>query len=188
MVNATLDAWWRPKTTNLLAVLYAATLAAQVPFSAAAPLLLPSLVTILGIGTFGHLLNDWFDRDADRAVGKPNRLEGLSVSRRWLLVAMSLVIALLPWAVLPWNALSVGLLLLELALLVAYAVPPLRLKVRGGWAVATDGAYAYAVPALLAAHTFSLRGERPVGWAFLVSLFCWQACLGARHFLNHIAL
>ena len=188
MDKASFDAWWKPKTTNLLAVLYAVVLAARVPFADAAALLLPSLVTILGIGIFGHLLNDWFDLDADRAVGKPNRLEGLPLSRRWGLVATSLAIALSPWSILPWDGTSVGLLLLEFALFAAYAVPPLRLKERGAWAVLADGAYAYAVPAVLAAHTFGLRGERPVGWTFFGPLFCWQLSLGARHFLNHVAL
>ena len=187
METATLAPWWKPKATNLLAVLYAVVLAAQLPFPTAVLLLGPALLTILGIGTFGHLVNDWYDLDSDAAVGKANRLAGLPPSRRLGLLLSTLAVAFLPWLILPWDAVSVGLLLLEFALLLAYAVPPLRLKERGAWAVLADGAYAYAVPALLAAHTF-LRPTGLRAWTLLGALFAWQLALGVRHFLNHLAM
>ena len=52
----------------------------------------------------------------------------------------------------------------------------------------TDAAYAYALPALLAAHTFFLAAGRRDNSALAASLFVWQTALGTRHFLNHLAL
>ena len=186
--KAALDPWWRPKATNLLGVIYSVVLVAPVPFSRTLVLLAPSLLAILGIGSFGHLVNDWHDLETDAAVGKRNRLAGLPPSRRQALVLGALAVALAPWLVLPWDDASIGLLGLEFALLLAYAVPPVRLKERGVGAVLADGAYAYAVPAVLAAHTFFLAAGRATEWALLAGLAVWQLALGVRHFLNHLAM
>jgi len=115
-------------------------------------------------------------------------LASLPQWKRYGLVLGSLVIALLPWLVLPFDTLSVGFFLLEFALLLAYAIPPFRLKGRRTWALFADAAYAYAIPAVLAAHTFFLAGARQDNPVFLGSLFVWQLALGIRHFLNHLAL
>jgi colanic acid/amylovoran biosynthesis glycosyltransferase len=186
--TAMLDHWWTPKATNLLAVTYATALAVQLPFGRAPPLLAAAVVTIAGIGLFGHLVNDWHDREGDAQVGKANRLAGAGPSRRWVLVLGAAALGLAPWTYLPWDRTSVALLTLEGALLVAYAAPPLRLKDRPLAAIATDAAYAYAVPAVLAAHTFSLAGSRSPGARFGAVLAGWQVLLGARHYLNHVAL
>src|SRR3954449_11051133 len=188
MADAPLDRWWTPKATNLLAVLYAVTLVTTLPIGHTLFLLIPAIVTIAGIGTFGHLVNDWFDIAVDTAVGKPNRLADLPWRAAVRMLAAALLVALLPWAFLPWNGTSLALLALEFALLLAYAAPPIRLKLRQSWAVVADGAYAYAVPAALAAYTFFLASERAVDWVFLTALCVWQQALGMRHFLNHLAL
>ena len=188
MPDALLDRWWKPKATNLLAVLYAVTLLTALPWQHALILLFPAIATILGIGTLGHLLNDWYDRDADAAVGKPNRLADLPRSSARVLLLVTTGVALLPWLMLPWDAVSMVLLALELALLQAYVAPPVRLKERRGWPILADAAYAYAIPAALAAHTFFLASGQPDDRAFLGSLSVWQLALGVRHFLNHLAL
>jgi glycosyltransferase involved in cell wall biosynthesis len=188
MSTTTLDPWWKPKATNLLAVIYSVVLVAEVPFSRTLVLLAPSLLTIFGIGSFGHLVNDSYDMEADASVGKRNRLAGLPPSRRRGLLLVALAMALAPWLILPWDHASVGLLLLEFALLLAYAVPPVRLKERGVGALLADGAYAYAIPSVLAAHTFFLATGRLTEWALLAGLFVWQLALGVRHFLNHLAM
>jgi colanic acid/amylovoran biosynthesis glycosyltransferase len=186
--TAKLTNWWKPKSTNILGILYVVMLITQLPFSKAIILFLPSVLTILGIGSFGHLINDWYDIEADLKVGKPNRLGRLSVGNRRLLVAASLAIALLPWLILPADPYSIGLLALEFLLFLVYAVPPVRLKERGAWPLAADGTYAYALPSLLAAHTFFLAANRVPGLFFYGTLFVWQLALGIRHFINHLAL
>jgi colanic acid/amylovoran biosynthesis glycosyltransferase len=182
------DHWWTPKATNLLAVTYATALAVDLPPARAFPLWGAAALTIAGIGLFGHLVNDWWDREADARVGKRNRLAALPRARRWTLLFAALILGVAPWRVLPWNPVSVALLAAEFALLLAYAAPPLRLKERPIVSVVTDALYAYTVPASLASLTFSLAGSRPIAWPFVASLITWQSALGARHYLNHIAL
>jgi colanic acid/amylovoran biosynthesis glycosyltransferase len=180
--------WWKAKAANLLAVLYSVTLITALPFPRALVLLAAAVITILGIGGLGHVVNDLSDIPVDAAAGKPNLLAGFSSWRRAALILGLLALALLPWLVLPLDRLSVALLLIEFALLLAYAIPPVRLKQRGIWSLLTDAAYAYALPAILAAHTFFLASARSDSRALEASLFLWQMALGIRHFLNHLAM
>jgi len=168
-------------------VLYLVVLIAHLPPLHAWALFLLSIITILGIGSFGHLLNDLFDLKPDRIAGKKNRMADFSVWQRRGILSLALLTALLPWVWLPSDRFSYGLLIAEFLLLAAYAIPPVRLKDRFDWAVAADAAYAYAIPAVLAAYTFFLAGNLDVDVLLFGLLFCWQMALGARHYLNHLA-
>jgi colanic acid/amylovoran biosynthesis glycosyltransferase len=180
--------WWKPKASSLLNVLYTVIFIGALSFSKSLLLLAPAILTIFGIGTFGHLVNDWFDIEADRKANKHNRLAHFSPWGKSLAVLGALVLALLPWAVLPFDHVSVVLLAAEFLLLLLYAVPPVRIKERIYLALVTDAAYAYAVPAALAAHTTFLASGKVPDRVFIGALLLWQFFLGLRHFLNHLAL
>ena len=180
--------WWKPKAGSLLNTIYFVTFMGALPFSKMAGLFVAALVTIFGIGCFGHFVNDWCDIEVDRKAGKENRFAAFTLWQRITIVAGALIFAFLPWLFLPFNRASVLLLGLEFLLLLSYAIPPLRLKERIFLAVIADAAYAYAIPATLAAHTFFLATERLYDPIFISTLFAWQLSLGARHFLNHLAL
>jgi glycosyltransferase involved in cell wall biosynthesis len=182
-----LNGWWKAKGANLLAILYSVLLLTHLSPARAFPLLVAAIITIIGIGGFGHVVNDLSDMAVDAAAGKPNPLVHLAPWKRASLLLILLAVALLPWLVLPWDRLSLGLLAIEFALLLAYAIPPLRLKERGIWAVVADAGYAYALPAILAAHTFFVAAARPDNRSLLAALTLWQMALGMRHFLNHLA-
>jgi colanic acid/amylovoran biosynthesis glycosyltransferase len=183
-----LQDWWMAKAANLLAVVYSIALITALPLKQVLPLLAAALVTIVGIGGFGHVVNDIYDIPVDAAAGKSNRLSSLTPWKRLNLVIVILAIALVPWLILPFDRLSIAILLVEFGLLIGYAIPPLRLKQRGIWAICTDAAYAYALPALLAAHTFFLAAGSRESPMLATSLLVWQMALGVRHFLNHLAL
>jgi hypothetical protein len=82
---------------------------------------------------------------------------------------------------------SFGLLGLEFFLFIIYAFPPFRLKEKGIWGVMTDALYAHVIPALLAAYTFFLIGNRQFQlWKeFILILIVWQISLGIRNILLH---
>lgn len=157
-------------------------------FSRSVSLFVASLLTILGIGCFGHFINDWCDIEVDQKAGKENRFRVFALWQKISIVAGALIVALFPWVILPFDRFSIFLLVIEFLLLLAYAVRPVRLKERIFGAVIADGAYAYAIPALLAAHTFFLAGDKIHDRLFIIILFAWQLSLGVRHFLNHLAL
>ena len=147
-----------------------------------------SISTIIGIAGFGYLLNDYTDRKKDLKVGKENALIGLSMSRIFLILLGFLVLALLPWGLyFPMDKVSVGLLMGQFVLFILYSSPPFRFKERGVLGVLCDAGYAHVVPALLAAYTFYLIGDKEYDQVFplLITLGAWQFVLGVRNILLH---
>jgi glycosyltransferase involved in cell wall biosynthesis len=180
-----LPEWWQAKAGNLLGVLYLVMLVEEIPFLTSLYYLGPAILTIVGIGGFGHFVNDWLDIEADLQVGKPNRVIDLSTWQRWALLVLLLSIALLPWLVLPHDAKSWLLLGAEFLLLTLYAIPPIRLKERPWLGVIADGLYAYALPAVLAAYTFMLVAGAEPNFVLLGILFIWQVVVGVHNIMIH---
>ncbi len=185
--SARAAAWWKPKANNLFTILYLTLYVASVPFEKVPRLLVLSAITILGLGSFGHCINDRFDIESDRRGGKPNRFARLTLRRQYLALGTALAAGLLPWLLLPRDRTSALLLALEVLLLTSYAIPPVRLKSRMYLAILCDAAYAYGVPSILAARTVFLVTPEFKSALFICALFLWQMFLGIRHYLNHIA-
>jgi glycosyltransferase involved in cell wall biosynthesis/1,4-dihydroxy-2-naphthoate octaprenyltransferase len=177
--------WWQPKAGMLLSAVYLAVFFFKINFSEASRYFLPALATILGIGLFGHFLNDWTDLESDRKVGKTNMLSKMSTVNSSVLLIVILIVALLPWFVLPFDNFSIYLLLSEFLLLFLYAFPPLRLKDRGFLALLTDALYAYAIPFLLAFHTFQLISVANTSALLYGIIFGWQFSIGMVNILIH---
>lgn len=177
--------WWRPKAGILMALLFFSALLGKAPLLHTGYILLLSVVTLTGIGICGHILNDWGDLETDTRAQKPNQMHRRSFRTRIFIMTISLVAALAPWYFLPADAISYSLLALEFFLLWAYALPPLRLKRMPYLAVATDAAYAYAIPAILAWRTYSLSFYVSYSSITLPFLFVWMWSAGTRHMLYH---
>jgi hypothetical protein len=149
----------------------------QVPLESALRVIGLELVLMLGFGSFGHLLNDWGDIDADARAGKRNRVAGLSNAKRWLLLVLCLVLMVVPWIWLPRNIWNVGAAIAEAFLLFAYPMRPFRLKERGNLAAITDSLYAMVLPAIIALSSFWAIAAKPDAFPlpaiafFLVALF-----------------
>ena len=179
---------WTYKAPFLISVPYYVLVIGSVSLGKALGAILGSSLTILGIAGIAYLLNDLADRDADAKAGKPN----FALNRRpSMLLALALLfsaLALVPWfVVLPLRLMTAGLLAFELALFLAYSLPPVRLKDRGGLGVIADALYAHANPALLAAFTFALIGGvvDDALIPFIPVLGLWQLVLGLRNILLH---
>jgi colanic acid/amylovoran biosynthesis glycosyltransferase len=178
--------WWQPKAGLILAAVYLAVLIFDVPLLTTIQYFIPAVITILGIGVFGHLVNDCFDIKADVKAGKPNKLANASTLNLLLYFTGALLLALLPWLLLPFTTFSVGLLMAEFTLLMMYALPVIRLKERGFLALITDALYAYVVPAFLAFYTFSLLGNAHFNSIPLaVAAFLWLVVAGIYNLAIH---
>lgn len=177
--------WGVPKAGNLLAIIFIIVGINEISFFNTIIYFLPSLVTIAGIGAFGHIINDWTDISADAKAGKKNRMAGFSPQKRLLIALLSLSIALLPWFVLPFDNISIILLSVEFLLLLIYAIPPLRFKERGILGLLADSLYAYALPSILAAYTFYLIGDIQPDYILLSFIFLWQFFLGIHSISGH---
>lgn len=182
--------WWNYKVPPLLAIAYYL-IAINDPSSPLETLLTIGvfLVAVVGIAGFGHLVNDLFDMEQDQIVGKHNVMQRLTTVQRRLLFLLLLVVSALPWFYLPTDWLNLALVGLQLLLLIAYSLPPIRLKERGLWGVLADALYGHTVPILITFTTFSQLGNnmRPIAW-LLPSLCLWSLCAGIRGILYHQAL
>lgn len=184
--------WWRPKAGMLMGILCYSLALWDIYFEEAIWLLIASVSTLSGIALIGYLLNDWADIPYDAKVGKANMVAGLPIYIRMTLFTLFMCLAITPWVLyLPYNGLSKLLLVLEFMLLAAYALPPVRFKNTPPLAVVTDALYAYAIPAVLAWHTYILYStsdlvlEMGISYKTHIALFVWMLVLGLRHIINH---
>jgi glycosyltransferase involved in cell wall biosynthesis len=177
--------WWQPKAGNLLSAVYLAIFVFNITLSKGYLFILPSITTILGIGLFGYFFNDYSDLESDLKVNKRNMLQKLQPHQRLFLLIGALFLALTPWLFLPFDTVSIFLLVAEFSLLLAYAVPPIRLKERGILAVITDALYAYAIPFTLAFHTFQIVSNTSIDFIQYGSIFAWQFMVGIVNIFIH---
>lgn len=179
---------WNYKAPVLLCLPYTFFYATHVSLLSAVTAIACSLATGIGVSGLGYFINDLADRDSDRAAGILNGAEGLSRRQIALVIAFFATAFVLPWIFyFPVNRLLTGLLLAQVLLYLAYAVPPLRLKDRGLAGLLADAVYAHANPALIGAYTFflvtgsSYTNFYPYCW----TLVAWQFVFGLRSILQH---
>lgn len=180
------SAWWRAKTGLLLSVLLLYLAVFEVPAHQGLWLLLLSLIAITGIGTIGHIINDWTDIDEDRKAGKHNTLSAVTPAVRSLLLVLAAAIGYSPWLLgFSGNAIIVFLLVLEVLLFSAYSLSPARLKRFPMMAIVLDALYAYVNPAFFLLLSFEATVGAEVGTRAYVGLFIWCLFIGLRHILTH---
>lgn len=183
-----LTEWWRPKAGVLVSLLLFYLAIYEITFQAGIELFLYSILTLTGFAVTGYVLNDWADVKSDRQAGKSNSMEGLSVPIRILILGLALVVTSLPWVLFfEADLFSYVLIAGQLALLVAYPIPPMRLKRFPFAAAVTDALYAFTLPAVLAWHTFdlNLHDVGSTSWLTFVALVFWMLPMGLRQIINH---
>ncbi len=179
--------WWSSKLPPLFGLAFLQVLRHDVE-PARAMLLLGSVLVVTGgsVGAWGHVLNDWFDVEADRRAGRPNRMDRLPVAARAALAGGLAVSAFAPALLVGYGTAATILLGVELLLPVLYSMPPVRLKERGLAGVLADAAAAHAVPAMIVMTAFAAGstsgGESPLVLALVAA---WSACLGLNGILWH---
>ncbi|HLP50936.1 MAG TPA: hypothetical protein VK154_08630 [Chitinophagales bacterium] len=182
-----LNDWWMSKAAMLMGMVYIFTLWFGIPFPQFLNLALLSLATISGFASTGYLLNDFFDREKDFKAGKENFLLGKPAWLILLLFIVSISLLFLPWIKLPFDRFSLALIVAEVLLLLAYSLPPIRLKERGMAGIITDSLYAHTVPVVLACYTFSLAAGYGLVVLPVILLVVWQSAMGVRNILIHQA-
>lgn len=172
--------WWSSKLPPLFA--FASLLLAgppAVPPREAAAALLLFLASAFFTAAWGHLLNDFADLRADRRAGKPSPLSTLSLPMAAGLVVVTLGLAIAPWLLLPPSPLARVAFALELVLLAAYALPPLRLKERGLSGVIADALYGHALPIAITVGLFdALSPGAPLTLPAITLLVGWKLVQG----------
>jgi 4-hydroxybenzoate polyprenyltransferase len=107
------------------------------------------LASIACVATYGHIVNDACDVDADRRANKPNAMRNLGVGARILLALGFFVGGFLPALVAGYSNLTLALLAANYLWPTLYSIPGIRLKERGLFGVICDAMGSHVTPTLL---------------------------------------
>lgn len=178
--------WWEHKLPPLLGGAYATALYAETALSDIAPTLILVLVALAPGAVYASVLNDLTDREADRRVGKRNRLESRSPVLALVLLATAIAIGF-GVACAAWldDPLVLALYLAAWLSFTAYSSPPLRLKERALAGVLADAAGAHLFPCLFAAAAVFAAAGDGVDGTWLAIVGAWSFALGIRGALLH---
>ena len=185
------EKWWNEKAPLVLGLVYFLLAVSRPVLSVTRylPALLAFVTAFVGVAGYGHVINDLADRKHDRAAGKHNTMQGKGALESAGIVLALMVLSWVPWLILPATRWTLPLVGLQLVLLTAYAVPPLRLKIRPVPGVVTDALYAYTMPVLITWTTWTaltrLAAPTQSHPALLALLIPWSFSVGLRGILNH---
>lgn len=179
--------WWGSKIPPLLAVAHALFLFVPISPVDDAVFLLMVFTTLLGVASYGHVINDLFDIEQDRQAGKPNAMAPLDAGRRAIYVVGTLGVSILPlllWSP-SWSALAC--VVLNLLAPTLYSIPPVRTKERGWWGALSDSAGAHLIPTVfvIEAYRSGFGNLNNAAEWFALFMPMWAFAFGLRGILNH---
>lgn len=180
-----ISAWWKPKLALLLGHCYLAFALFQPSGVYALKFASLFLISSIGFGVLGHVINDWADVKTDKLVGKSNLLNGVSMQLQLLLTLASFALAVLPWIFLAVDAVITSLLAGELVLFMTYALHPFRFKERGLLGLLFDSLYAFVIPSILVFYAMCMQLNLALGTALLLTLAIWTLFAGLYNILVH---
>jgi tetratricopeptide (TPR) repeat protein/4-hydroxybenzoate polyprenyltransferase len=179
--------WWLYKIPPLLTIAYAEILLLNLSVLQSFLNVLALLFSIACVAAYGYIINDSFDIEVDRQVGKSNSMAQFSP---WQRALFCLVLAglgfLLPIAM-NFSIWSITLLGINYLLPTLYSVPPFRFKEKGILGIISDAAGAHAIPTLFIATTFShlVTVAPPQVMGLTISATAWSFFAGVRCILLH---
>jgi 4-hydroxybenzoate polyprenyltransferase len=176
--------WLVSKIPPLLAIAYLDILRFGIPLHVAARLLGCGLFSIFCVAIYGHVVNDIFDREADRLANKVNRLVTLRPVWRVLLPWACLAGGFLPAMIAGYSIVVLSLLAFNYLWPTIYSIPITRLKERGLFGVACDALGSHITPTLFVLALFArpaLAGQTGVA----VAATLWAGVLGLKGILHH---
>lgn len=181
--------WWRAKAGYLISLLTCYLAIHSINVLQGAKLLALALLAIFGIGSLGHIINDWCDIDDDRKAKKSNTLEFVATPIKWLMLFTTVVLGHLPWLIgfVPTKEIFI-LLAIESGLFVLYSMPPCKFKRIPVVAICLDSLYAFVIPSLFLWFSFASSTKAETDNWLVLSMVGCAFPMGLRHvLLHHIA-
>lgn len=181
------DNWFFWKIPPLLAVAYASFLLHGTDYRSALHELLFIFWCVASVASYGHIINDVYDIEADRAGGKPNAMERFRPWQRLSLCFLSVVSGFGALLCFTTNWTPAAVLMINYLLPTIYSIPPLRLKERGVAGVACDAFGAHAVPVLfvLLVVGFFQQASTLAEVGIGISAIVWSLFAGLRSIVVH---
>lgn len=181
------DKWWASKVAPLLAAAYLSLLIEPRPPGEAAVRLVVLVASASLLASAAYVVNDWYDREVDRAVGKSSvvmRLHPAVVAGLWAVLVLAGAGC---WAAVPVPPVAWGALVAIVALPLVYSAPPLRWKERGGLGLLADAGLAHVAPTTFSLAAFGALDhlDRPEVAVAVAGTVAWSAAAGLRRIIGH---
>jgi tetratricopeptide (TPR) repeat protein/4-hydroxybenzoate polyprenyltransferase len=179
--------WWLYKIPPLLAIAYAEILLLDIPVLRSILTVSALLFAIACVAAYGHLINDSFDIEIDRQVGKHNSMAQFSPWQRALFCLAFVGLGFSLPVLLNFGSLAIALLGINYLLPTLYSAPPFRFKEKGILGILSDAAGAHAIPTLFIATTFAHLVAAPPLQAtgLAIAATAWAFFAGLRGILLH---
>ncbi|QIR37173.1 tetratricopeptide repeat protein [Tolypothrix sp. PCC 7910] len=179
--------WWLYKIPPLLAIAYAEILLLDLHVLQSVLTVSALLFAIACVAAYGHIINDSFDIEGDRQVGKSNSMTQFSPWQRALFCLVLAGLGFILPIVMNFGTSPTVLLGINYLLPTLYSAPPFRFKEKGILGIISDAAGAHAIPTLFVATTFShLVASPPLQSTVLaIAATAWSFFAGVRGILLH---
>lgn len=178
--------WWLYKIPPLLAIAYAEILLLNLPVLQSLLTVSALLFSSVCVAAYGYIINDSFDIEVDRQVGKNNSMAQFSPWQRALFCLVLAGLGFILPIVMNFGFWSIVLLGINYLLPTLYSAPPFRLKEKGILGIISDAAGAHAIPTLFIATTFShWVAASPQAIGFTIVATAWSFFAGVRGILLH---
>ncbi|AFY35384.1 tetratricopeptide repeat protein [Calothrix sp. PCC 7507] len=181
------DNWWLYKIPPLLAIAYAEILLLGLSFIQSIAIILSLLFISICAASYGHIINNIFDIEVDRQVGKSNSMARFPLWQSVLFCVLFVIAGFVLPILMNFGTWAIILLGINYLLPTLYSAPPLRLKEKGIWGVVSDAAGAHAIPTLFFAATFLHLSTTPQPESIILTITAtvWSFCAGIRGIFLH---
>ena len=177
--------WWEYKMPILLSWSYATAVHANKSLDGLAGWFGIMLGSLIVGAAYVSILNDMCDMNDDLACGKSNRLSKMHPAVRWMLLLITLALAVVCSFFFLKDLLTITFYLLSYLAFTLYSAPPFRLKKRGFLGVLADACGAHLFPSLFVVagtiHALQIQTE----WIWLLVIGSWAFLYGLRGILWH---
>ncbi|MDB5281926.1 MAG: hypothetical protein JWO06_1001, partial [Bacteroidota bacterium] len=145
------------------------------------------LLSSIGFGIMGYLINDWADIKENSLQQRPNFMGSIPAMWRYVLTLPAIAVAVVPWYFLLFDKIVIALLSIQILCYLVYSFYPFRIKERGMAGLLLDAIYAHVLPAVLVIYAFSQLGHVDLTMGFLGCgiLLCYLAVVGVRNIIMH---
>jgi 4-hydroxybenzoate polyprenyltransferase len=149
--------WWNYIFPPIIGIAFFIQFITLYDFEYFATILALFFTSFVGTASYGFFLNDLTDSQQDKISGKSNSTTNLNVSLKTLIIILTLCIGVVPWFFLPYSPLAIAFYALQLLLLTAYCIPPIRLKNNIYSCIISDALYSSVIPLLISIIIFGSK-------------------------------
>jgi len=132
-------------------------------------------------GIYGHMINDYYDREADRQIGKTNILGEMSEKKALGLVVLIFVAGIITSLAFFKSPFFITICVLSYFMATFYSMPPIRFKERGPLGVLVPAIAQQTLPVLLIFSAFDYIRDFGV---FVFSIYV--TIIGFRKISGHL--